>query len=228
MRKIDHSAIVARGLELTKSVPLPDLSIVRIAAEFDVTPASVHYHVHGREALTADILILFVANLLKIWPAPEGTWQQALESATRTIYRHFRQYPGIAAYFALQNRFSALVPALDRDPQGHLLDFLDRYFGLVRGAGLDERQTATYATLLLQFTHVAAHRSASHQWPAEQRQLGAHFASLDGERFPNLAAVRDSYLKLGGEGGFEAGLELFLSGLELQRRQAKRSRPGLP
>src|SRR6516165_8910078 len=96
-RKLDRDAILAVGLALTKSLPLQDVSIVRVARELEVTPASIHYYVEGRDALTLGIVNLFIHDLLAEWPQPRAPWKSNLEAAATAIYRHYVRYPGIAA-----------------------------------------------------------------------------------------------------------------------------------
>lgn len=218
--------IVARGLALCRDVPLQDLSIVRLAGELGVTPASVHYHLASRQALTDGIVRLFVREMNAQWPVPTGRWKEDLRAVATLIYRHYRSYPGIASYFAVQNRFALLVPAAGGEGADDIFTFLERYFDAVRRVGLDDDQSAIYATLLIQFLHMSAHRSAQHQWPAEQAGLRHLVTSLPAARYPNIAGLRRSYLDLGGSMAFDAGLALLLAGIEMARTGRRKAAQG--
>ena len=114
------NVILAVGLALTKSLPLQDVSIVRVARELDVTPASIHYYLEGRDALTLGIVNLFIHDLSAEWPQPRSSWKADLEATATAIYRHYVRYPGIAAYFAAQNRFRVFIPAGEQRGAEHL------------------------------------------------------------------------------------------------------------
>src|SRR3546814_9965900 len=74
--RASRASIFRAGLELTKSVPLQDLSIVGLARSMDITPALVHYYVGSRDHLTSGIMNLFYKGTVKNWPAQTGDWQQ--------------------------------------------------------------------------------------------------------------------------------------------------------
>jgi AcrR family transcriptional regulator len=219
--RLDRDAIVSAGLALTASVPLQDVSIVRLARELGVTPASLHYYLDGREALTASIVSGFFRELLSQWPAPDAAPLATLESTAWTIYRHYVRYPGIAAYFAAHNRFDVLVKSAHQPDPAPLYEFLERYFAAVEGAGLGAEDAAIYALVLIQFTIAAAHASASHQLPGEQRGLGALLSSLPREKYPAIHRMHRNYLGLAGDDAFAAGLRFLMTGLPGRRMTGK-------
>ncbi|MDB5409967.1 MAG: putative transcriptional regulator, TetR term domain [Rhodospirillales bacterium] len=220
-RPLTPHDIFASALELSKRIPLHEMSIVRLASALGVTPASIHYHLDGRDAVVAGVIDLFIRDLLDRWPSPTGNWRADLEGVADALYRQYLRYPGVTSYFALHNRFLALKPVMEEDDGGGLLLFMERYFAAVRAVGLEARRSATYAVLLLQFIHVAAHRTANHQWPGEQAALHSYLTGLDRSSFPSIDFMRESYLELAGDAAFEAGLRLISAGLEMERRSAR-------
>jgi len=216
--KLDRERIVACGLELARSIPLQDLSIVRVAHELKVTPALIHYHVEGREVLTSAIVKRFMREMVEAWPAPSGEWQADLKAVARTMYRQFLAYPGMSAFFAVRNRFDVFTSALEKDDERALFEFLDLYFGAFRAAGLDAERTASYAIVLLQFIHSSAHHTSSRHWPVEQKRLRAHLDRLEHKGFANIGFLRDSYLRVTGDDAFDAGLRLIVDGLAAEPR----------
>jgi AcrR family transcriptional regulator len=221
-RKLDRDVILAVGLALTNSLALHDVSIVRVARELEVTPASIHYYLDGREALTLGIVNLFIHDLLAEWPQPRSSWKPDLEAVATAVYRHYVRYPGIAAYFAAQNRFRVFIPAGEHHGAEHLHRFLERYFAAIAAVGLNAKRNAVYALVLIQFIIAAAHATASHQLPGEQDKLGAALAALDRRSYPNIHRMRASYLGLAGDDAFRAGLHLILAGLQAERRNGIR------
>jgi AcrR family transcriptional regulator len=222
--KLDRHVILRLGLGLARTLPLQDISVVRVAAELGVTAASIRYYLRGRDALTAGIVNAFYRDLLEHWPPMTGDWQADLSAVAEAIYRHYLIYPGVAAYFAAENRFRILAAATRAEDGLAPPLFLERYFAVIRQVGLDVERGTTYAIILLQLLHMAAHATSRHQWPGEHDLLKAHLYSLDDESFPNIAAMRESHLRLSGHVAFKAALDLVVSGLELERRKRSSSK----
>lgn len=217
--KIDRTTILQCGLLLARTVPLQDLSVVRVASELGVTAASIRYHLRGRDALTAGIVNMFYRHLLINWPTRSDNWRTNVSGVAELIYRCYLRYPGVAAYFAAENRFRVLASAIHADRETMSL-FLERYLSTMREVGLDVERTTTYAIILLQLLHMAAHATTRHQWPGEHKILEKHLRSLDPAEFPNTADMRDSYLSMEGETAFKAALHLVISGLEQERERS--------
>src|SRR3546814_5964611 len=97
-KRASRASCFRAGWELTKSVPLQDLSIVCLARSMDITPALVHYYVGSRDHLTSGIMNLFYKGTVKNWPAQTGDWQHDVVNAAEHLYMHLLAYPGIAAY----------------------------------------------------------------------------------------------------------------------------------
>jgi AcrR family transcriptional regulator len=193
---------------------------VRLAHELGVAPASVHYYLEGREALTASIVSGFFRELLAQWPEPAATPLASLETTAWAIYRHYVCYPGIAAYFAAYNRFDLLVKSASQPDSSNLYRFLERYFEVIEATGLSAESAAFYAFVLIQFTIAAAHASASHQLPGEQLELGTLLASLPRAEYPAIHRMRRNYLGLSGDDAFAAGLKFLMAGLPPTTRGA--------
>ena len=212
-RPLDRNSIVSAGLAMTKSLPLRDVSIVRLSNELVVTPASIHYYLEGRQALTAGIVNRFFQELLAVWPAPRETPKTTLETVLRAFYEHYVRYPGIAAFFAAQNRFDLLVQSAHEPGSESLYRFLERYFFVVESCGFGPKNAAVFAFVLIQFAISAAHATASHQLPGEHREVGAILSGLPESEYPAIHRMQRNYLGLTGEAAFETGLQLLLGGM---------------
>ena len=110
------------------------------------------------------------------------------------------------------------LPAAESDDDFTALEFLERYFDVVSYAGLEQKQTATYAVLMIQFVHGAAYHTTSHHWPGEQKKMPGLLARLPKDRFPRINQLRDDYLNVVGEAAFTEGLHLLMSGIAAERR----------
>jgi len=223
-RPLDRDVILSAGLALTKSQPLQDVSIVRVAQEFGVTPASIHYYLDGRDTLTFGIINLFFRDLLSEWPILTGVWSADLEALAEVIYRHYVRYPGIAAYFAGQNRFRVLVQSNRPRGEEHRFRFLERYFMAIDSVGLPARRGAVYALVLIQFIIASAHATANHQLPGEQRHIRTLLGAVEQKEYPTIHQMRASYLAVAGDDVFAAGIRVILAGLQAERRKGGRNK----
>lgn len=213
---INRETILQTGFQLARTVPLQDVSMVRMANELGVTPANIRYHLNARDDLTAGIVILFYKHLLSNWPRETGEWRTDVSAIAELIYRSYIQYRGVAAYFAAGNRFQILAAAMRADSHTMAL-FMERYLTVMRLIGLDKGRITAYAVIMLQQMHMTAHATNSQQWPGEQKLLEKHLKSLDPVDFPSTTEMRESYLSMAGETAFQSALQLILSGLEHER-----------
>jgi AcrR family transcriptional regulator len=215
--KLSRDVILERALLLTEKISLEDVSVVRLAAEFDVTPASIRYHVGTREALTAGVIALFFKRLLERWPKARGSWKERTTTIVKGIYDYYLLHPGVTHYFSSRNRFDVIASAHDAEDGSVMLEFLDRWFGVVSAIGVDRQRAANLAVLLLQFLNLAAHTTSQREWPGEQKTLRKQLLGLSAATYPNIAELRNDYLEQGGDQAFRAALDLIISGRELER-----------
>jgi AcrR family transcriptional regulator len=221
--KIDAEVILQQGLALTRTVPLQDLSVVRVAKDLGVTAAAIRYYLRGRDALTSGIIILFYRELLAKWPRLTSDWKRDIPAVATLVYQAYLKYPGVAAYFSAEDRFRILSSAIRADRRTMSM-FLEKYFSVMRTVGLDPERTANYGVLLLQLLNMAAHATSRHQWPAQHKSIANHLNALDPKEFPSTALVRESYLSMAGDTALAAAIDLLVSGLEQSRTRPSRLR----
>jgi AcrR family transcriptional regulator len=217
---LDRRVILDCAFDMARSVPLQDLSIVKVAKELSVTPALIHYYLEGRDALTSGIMNAFYREAMQRWPASGGDWRRDLEAVCRKLYQAHVSYPGVAAYVVGHSRFRmAQVVEPGEEDYGTLL--FERFVGAVRAGGFDAERTATYAHLLMEFLTSAAHTTVRHRWPGEHASfLDQLIGSLDPARFPNAHFVRRSYVRFDAGIAFEEALALFLNALDVERQRS--------
>src|SRR3546814_20991752 len=90
--RASRASIFRAGLELTKYVPLQDLSIVGLASSMDIKPDLVHYYVGSRDHLTSGNMNLVYKGTVKNWPAKTGDWQHDVVNADENMYMHILKY----------------------------------------------------------------------------------------------------------------------------------------
>lgn len=215
---LDAKLIIACAFELSKTTPLQELSMVRVARELGVTPALIHYYLDGRDALTSGVMNSFYREMLKSWPAPSEDWRKDFEVASHHIYDALVRFSGIAAYMVAHNRFRMAQLVRDGETDHGVLLF-ERFIGVIRSAGFDAHRTGVYATLLMEFIVSGAFATVRHRWPSDQVDfIDKVFAGLDPGKFPNTYFVHKSHFQqISGEASFSLGFNLVLNGLELER-----------
>jgi len=218
---IDRNTIVSIATGLAKSVPLADLSIVRVARELGVTPALIHYYLGGRDVLTSGVMNAFYKELVDEWPADANQgWRHNLEVVAATVYRAYVRYPGIAAYVVSHNRFRIIQNVKPGETDYGIL-FIERFTSAVRSIGFDASQTGVYAHLLREFITTSAHSTVRHMWPGEHRDfLDRTLSALDPAAFPATHFVRESVTSLNASAAFTTGLRLLMQALELNLQKS--------
>ena len=210
---LTQELIFKAGLQLSRSVPLQDISIVSVARQLDVVPSVLHYYLQGhtftgRDALTFGIMNLFFADLLLHWPAADGDWSNRIIDAAKALHTHFKQYPGIAAYIVGSSRFRMIADT----EQGHENSgavVYERLLTIFRAAGFSVEWSVLYIHLLLESTITNAYSAP---------RPGVHKSSLatqkfDKKDFPNLCAAKSTMLSLNTERTFDEALKLYMQGL---------------
>lgn len=224
---LDAKLIIACAFELSKTTPLQDLSIVRVARELGVTPALIHYYLDGRDALTSGIMNSFYREMLSEWPPLTGQWRDDLLAAAWRVYNTYVRYAGVAAYVVAHNRFR-MVQIVAKNETDFGLLFFERFVGVIREIGFDAQRTAMYAALFMELIISGAYATVRHRWPGDHSDfLDRAFVKLDPEQFPNTHFIRKNHVQLASTSAFEAGMYLTLSGLDLERSKLSHSGGGV-
>ena len=216
---LDRETILALAFKLTKTVPLTELSIVRVARELGVTPALIHYYLGsgGRDVLTSGAMNAFYRELVEQWPPELGDWKHNFEVIADAIYRAHLRYPGISVYVATHNRYQ-LVQDVREGETDYGLVFFEKFTTTVRNFGLDAERTGVFAHLLMMFITSFAHSTVTRRWPGQHNEfLSSKLAALDPVAFPSTHFVRESITHLNAAEAFATGLRLVLQALEHER-----------
>lgn len=220
---LDRKMILSVSFQLAKTVPLAELSIVRVARELGVTPPLVHYYLGSRDALTSGVMNAFYRELVEEWPKQSTGWRENLEVVANAVYRAHIRYPGIASYVVSHNRFR-MVQNVAQGEADYGVMFFEKFMATVRGVGFDAPRTGVYAHLLIEFITAYAHATVAHRWPGEHSSfLNEKLAGLDANAFPAAHFVSKSFTRLDAASAFATGLRLLLHGLEFEREKLVRS-----
>lgn len=215
---LNRQVILSLALQMTKSVPLTELSVVRVAAELGVTPALIHYYLGSRDGLTSGVMNAFYKDVVEHWPVEIGEWKQDFELVADAVYRAYLRYPGIVSYVAMHQRYQLFQDVRDGETDYGVLAF-EKYIGTIRKMGLDAHRTAIYAHLSLELISHFSHLTVSHRWPNQSRELLVEkMGALSPDDYPNIALVRESFGNLGPTDAFTTGLKLLMEAFEVERR----------
>lgn len=211
---ISKQLVLDAALSLCKSEPLQDISIVRMAREFGVTPGLIHYYIDGRNALTSGVMNRAFRETVSQFRPLTGDWRADVVAAMRTFYSEQVKYPGIASYVMSHNRYR-LLQDVEAGETDYGILFFDRVVACVRQSGLNAARTAMFTHLLLQHVLASAHQQTSHQLPGDHHSfLVSRLRRLDLRERPNVHFVLQSFSALTGDQAFEAGLELVVEGIQ--------------
>jgi AcrR family transcriptional regulator len=207
---LSRALICEAALELSRRESLDAISMVRMAKEFSVTPALIHYYVGGRGRLTSGMMNLYYVRLLQALPAPSADWPADLRGFAATLHAFLVRYCGITDYILTHNRFR-LVQEVDEDETDYGIRFFEYAAGIFERSGMEPARAALGLHLLLQFVLVSAHSKVRHQLPADHRAyLKKRLSQLDKEQYRGIDFILKDYLSLDAEAAFKIGLELML------------------
>lgn len=206
---------------MARKIPLHDVSIVRVAQEFDVTPGLIHYYLGSRDVLLSGVMNAFYKELVGKWPVLLGHWRRDLEEICAVVYQTHASYRGIASYVVSHNKYRMVQDVADGETDYGILVF-EKFNSAVRAAGFDGPSTGMYTHLLNEFVTAYAQATATNRWAGEHADfLVTKIAELNAKEYPTAHFVSKGLAKLDAATAFRSGLELVLNGLELARKRTR-------
>lgn len=187
---LSREGIIRFAFELTRSEPLQDLSMVRLAESLGVGTNAVRYHVGTRDALLTGVMNLFFKKLVEGLDqvlAAGGSHRHRIVAAGAAWLALKTEYPGIARYIMAEDRYR-----LFQDPPAGEPDFgaayADAMFRLFADAGLDPSDAAELWHLMALLTTATAEHMAMHHAPSSHGDfLLRQAARFDRAGWPGLA-----------------------------------------
>jgi AcrR family transcriptional regulator len=208
---LSREAIVDAAFRVLDREGAAGLSMRRVAEELGTGPASLYWHVTGKDALI-DLMVDQVAGQVGL-PQPDSEhWQEQLRGWVLEVRRVFDRHPGLAGL------------TLGRIPVGpNVVRWAEWTLSLLRGAGIPDRIAAYAGDLLGLYVGASAYEAtlppmtspAGEPLSAEESvaMIRGYFASLPADQFPNVLATLDELFGGGPDERFELGLDVILRGL---------------
>ncbi|MES2535254.1 MAG: TetR/AcrR family transcriptional regulator C-terminal domain-containing protein [Pseudomonadota bacterium] len=217
---LSRETIIERAVEIARSETLEELSMMRLAREFGVTPALIHYYVGNHDDLLSGVINRYFRERAEKFSSGAKNWRADIESIARTTYEVMSSYQGVASYIASHNRFRVFQNVAPGESDYGLIVF-DRTADALRRAGLSPSQAGMAFHLLMQHIVACANAKVRRQLPASHRSfIHSRLVVLDPVTFPGATYIAEAFSEIDAETAFESGLVMLLDGLATWRRAA--------
>ncbi|UKS25871.1 TetR/AcrR family transcriptional regulator [Paenibacillus sp. HWE-109] len=201
---LSQEVIVKTALELLRKEGSSGLSMRKIAKVLDTGPSSLYVYVTNLQELNAYVLDLGLEEVL-LPDVHAEDWKKELFDFLKSYLDVLYQFPGLAAL--VQTTISV-------GPNS--LAITECILQLLNRAGIHSTAAAWGSDLFLFYAaSVAFEQSSRDQNGTTLTSIAAFYQSLDAERYPVTASLKEEMLS-GGEDRFRWGLEVILQGI-LQR-----------
>lgn len=189
---------------------LDELSMRKIAEELGTGAASLYWHVGSKDELL-DLVFDRVIGELRLPDPDPDRWAEQLKDVARAMRDGIARHRDIVRV------------SMGRLPVGpNALRFTEGVLAILRTGGLSDELAVSGSYLLTVVVNgfMLEEAPASGRQPDAEflRAVSGYFASLPGDRFPNLVAVADSYTQGDADERFELLIDLFVDGLVARAR----------
>lgn len=211
-RKITAEVIARTSLRLLNEVGLDGLTMRLVAKELDVQAAALYWHVKNKqELLDAMAAIMFVESASGLESPRRGvSWQDWSVDLARRLRAAMLRYRDGARVFAGTN---VSDPLLSRTIELTLRTLQDAGFSLREAA----RGFPTLLHYTVGFTIEEQARTDARYGDDNPYSPERIAESIDADRFPLAAQVREELFDPDTDAGFEHGLRIILAGMQATR-----------
>ncbi|WP_082519500.1 TetR/AcrR family transcriptional regulator [Variovorax sp. Root411] len=212
---ISREDIIEKAVELTKSEPLSDLSIVSLARHFGVTTALIHYYAGSRDELISGVINrYFMERVEKLRPLTRKNWRSNVEDHAYAIFDVMLQYGGVLRYLMSHNRFR-LFQQVGAGETDYGMVYLNRIAEIFRSGGFNAEKCALGYHLLIQYVMTSAYAEVNRQLPGDHGDyILGKIRETSKEQFPAAHFFASAFSKLDSRTAFNAGLKILLDGME--------------
>jgi TetR/AcrR family tetracycline transcriptional repressor len=209
-RRLSRAAIVEEGLRIVDRDGIEALTMRRLAAALGVNPMSIYHHLPGKAAVLSGLVEQVFSQMGVSPPADGAGWQERLKEAARAYRRVLRAHPNLALQVVSDTSAVADVVVAAGEP----------FYQAFDQAGLPPRAVFEAVNTLVDFVHGFMLGEASN--PSDTFDLAPvlleRVRALPPGTAPALARIvgelGEAGLRYDYDGGFEAGLDLLVKGIE--------------
>lgn len=167
---LSRDVIIAKAASLALNESLSEITIARLAREFNVTPGLVHYYVGSHDDILTAVINLAYRERMESFPPLTGDWQVDLKAHMACTYRMLTRWRGIAAYLANHNKYRLFQNVPPGEADYGLLQF-DRAGRILRSSGMGASDAARAFQILVLFVQGAAASELNYFSPSVHREF---------------------------------------------------------
>jgi AcrR family transcriptional regulator len=206
---ISRDAIVEAAIRILDAEGVDALTIRRLATELDTGPATLYWHIAGKEELGELVYDRLMGEVELPEPDPER-WEDQIKAIARQGYQ------------VMLSHNDAVKLSIGRVPMGpNMLRMIEWSLALLRGAGIPDDVASYFGDLLgryidasvLEVTAAPALGGASRDPADVSTMVQDYFSSLPPDQFPNLLAMAATMFKPSDNERFEMGIDILVRGL---------------
>jgi len=220
---LSREGIIARAVELSQQENLTEISIMRLAREFSVTPGLIHYYIGSRDDLISGVVNQYYKDRVSHFVKLTGEWKKDLRAIARQTHGIMLKYPGVATYVNAHNRYR-LFQRVQPGEKDYGLEFFNFISDVFRKGGFPPKKAALAYHLLAQYQLASANIEIGHQSPGEHKEyIRERMRGLAPEQYAGALFIVKDFTELEAGETFEAGLELLLVSFEHLLKDKKKS-----
>jgi AcrR family transcriptional regulator len=221
--ELSRNLIIEHAVRLSREVSLDDISIVQLAKDLAVTPATIHYHLaRGRDELLSEVVTIYMRHILHCFDKVEGDWEERVRTVALRLFRVHIEFKGVNAYLMKHNKFRLLQTA-SRDDQDLGVRYMDRFILLFREHGFDIETCVINVHQLAFFIASCAQAEIGRQLPAyHQKYLMQELSSQRLQGAPYFRDALSDFMQFDTDKMFLTGIDILLRGFSAPKAKEKR------
>ncbi|WP_415973187.1 TetR/AcrR family transcriptional regulator [Rhodococcus sp. 077-4] len=209
MPRLTRTAVVDAALDVAYRRGLDSLTIRKIAAELDVSPMAIYWHVKNKDELL-DAMGDRVCQDLEITVDPTAPWWEQLRTIHEDFMRALRAHPGAATIVVPRMLFS---PNSRAAMELGLKLLGEAGFSIPDATQLARQGVRVAISLITEPLFTGVEVEPARRAHVEQ-EVASTMESLDPEKFPNILAAAPHLSDVSARAAFEKlGLDTYIAGV---------------
>jgi AcrR family transcriptional regulator len=208
---LSREAIVDAAVEILDQEGADALTVRRLGEQLGTGSATLYWHIGSKDELGELVYDRVMGEVQLPEPDP-SRWEEQVKELARQVYRIMLKHNDLV-------RFS-----LGRVPVGpNMLRIMEWSLDLLRKAGVTDQAAAYFGDIFGRYLDASVLEVTAQGGPPIE-QVGAYFAGLPTDRFPNMAALSSTMFAGNDDDRFEFGLDLLMRGIAAYVEPAKKLR----
>jgi AcrR family transcriptional regulator len=176
------------------------LTVRRLGEELGTGSATLYWHIGGKDELGELVYDHVMGEV--VLPEPDSArWQEQCKDLARQVYRIMLKHNDLVRL------------SLGHVPVGpNMLRIIEWNMGLLRQAGMPDDAVGYFGDIFGRYLDASVLEATSQGGPPIE-QVGAYFASLPPDQFPNITAMSATMFNADNDDRFEFGLDMLIRGM---------------